>query len=106
MAPAQLPIRFRGMHRSMADKPAGTLRRVVVTTTLALVGAGASQVTAYAGGNGNGRGNINQFTINSPVINRGIQHSNDGNIFTKDVRQTAFCKKRLRHCKIIQKINW
>lgn len=54
--------------------------------------------------NGNGKHNYNSFAINSPVSNRGIQHINDAAIGAAAINQNAFCKKRLRHCKIIERL--
>ncbi len=53
---------------------------------------------------GNGSHNMNQITINSPVISRGIQHSSDGTIRGKNYKQNAICRKRRFNCTIIQKI--
>lgn len=59
----------------------------------------------HRGGFGNGKLNQNQITINSPVFNRGIQHSDNGVINGSVNVQGAICKKKKwRNCKIIQKI--
>ena len=56
------------------------------------------------GHDGNGRHNKNSITINSPTFNRGIQHTNNGNAGGKYNIEKAFCRAKLRKCKIIQKI--
>jgi hypothetical protein len=55
---------------------------------------------------GNGKYNNNQITINSPVFNRGIQHSDNGIVNGNIAVQGAICKrKKYRHCRIVQKIS-
>jgi hypothetical protein len=60
--------------------------------------------SAHAWGNGhnNGNGTHNKTTISydSPTINHGIQHVTASNAGGNAVVQNAFCKKRVRLCKI------
>jgi hypothetical protein len=72
--------------------------------SLVLLVVGGNAGTAHAGGNGhnNGNGTHNKTTISydSPTINHGIQHVTDSNAGGNAVTQNAFCKKRVRLCKI------
>jgi len=59
-----------------------------------------------SGGNnsGNGRHNRNSFIINSPSSSHDIQHVRNVNVDGNTVTAAAFCKRPVRHCKIVQKL--
>lgn len=76
---------------------------------VAVIVVGGTPVTARAalgfdhGGTGNGRNNRNNISVNSPTINRGVQHVNNTNIDGNTITQAAFCKGRFRHCRFNQR---
>jgi hypothetical protein len=85
---------------------------VIVSAALAAPPASAQAVAARRPGddhgpvnshNGNGTGNNNYLAFNSPTNLDGLQQV-AVNISTITNTQAAFCKKRTRHCKIVQKI--
>lgn len=79
------------------------------------VDAGAAVITqgppmtarAFGDGhkNGNGKFNKNDFSYNSPTIQRGLQNVSNQNIGGNNNTQMSFCsKKKLRFCKITQRL--
>lgn len=54
--------------------------------------------------NGNGKFNKNNFSVNSPSFPRGNQHIFNQNIGGQNPTQAALCKKKFRHCKILQRL--
>lgn len=54
-------------------------------------------------GSGNGRHNHTDVSVNSPTINRGIQHVTNTNVDGNTVTQASFCKGMFRRCRINQR---
>ena len=54
--------------------------------------------------NGNGKFNRNNFSVNSPSFPRGNQHIFNQNIGGQNPSQAALCKRKFRHCKIVQRL--
>jgi hypothetical protein len=67
--------------------------------------AGAT-VVSDGGANhvGNGKHNKNSITNNSPTFNHGIQHISNSVAAGSANAQAAFCKRKLRHCRISQRM--
>ena len=77
-----------------------------VSANASIAGRGVvmpSQIAGH-GHNGNGRHNKTDITVNSPTFNKGIQHTNNGNVGGRYITAKVFCKARRRSCKVIQKI--
>jgi hypothetical protein len=104
------------MARSQARKPPvrtvkGALRLTLVLL-VAVVVVGGVPLTARAalgfdgGGNvvGNGRHNRVALTINSPEFSHGIQHIGNENAGGGNNTQAALCKKKVRRCRISQRL--
>jgi hypothetical protein len=79
----------------------GTGSAVAVPARSSDSGNGNGTVNEHSG---NGRHNRNSFSINSPEINHGIQHITNTNVSGSTDTQAAFCKRRLRHCRISQRL--
>jgi hypothetical protein len=85
-------------------------RRVPLVLLVAVVVAGGMPLRARAAlvaddfhtGKG-GRHNKNYVSTNSPQFNRGIQHITNTTVGGNIITQAAFCKKKLRHCRISQR---
>jgi hypothetical protein len=86
-------------------------RRLVPVVLVAVVVVGGVPLRARAaltsdGGGfavGNGRHNRISVTINSPELNRGIQHVTNTNAGGGNNTQASFCQKRFRHCRFSQR---
>lgn len=53
---------------------------------------------------GNGRHNRNSVSVNSPSFDRGIQNITNTTAGGNSVAQAAFCKKKVRNCRISQRL--
>lgn len=53
---------------------------------------------------GNGKFIKNSFSIESPTVQRGIQNISNTAIGGRNPTQAAFCKRKFRHCRIVQRI--
>lgn len=106
----------RLMPRQQIGRPVATKAvRALLLLLIAGIGASLPNVCANAstavpsrpagnGHNGNGKHSKNDISVNSPTFNRGIQHTNNGNVGGKYITANVFCKARRRSCKVIQKI--
>lgn len=110
------------VHRDMVHPTAGLSRRTapaalilaVVTTVTSAPLADADAATVPAGEwpgdgivvthNGNGKLNKNDFSVNSPSNIRGIQNLSSQNIGGQNLTQHALCKRKFRHCRIVQRL--
>ncbi len=62
--------------------------------------AGTARAWGRGDNNGNGRHNRTTISYNSPTINHGIQHVTDTTAGGTTAAQVAFCKRKVRFCKI------
>ena len=114
------------VYRDMANHRTARLPRRMVRDTLTSVAVVVATVTAapmtdvnaamtptrgWSDGpdssvshNGNGKFNKNNFSVNSPSFPRGNQHIFNQNIGGQNSTQAALCKKKFRHCKIVQRL--
>jgi hypothetical protein len=115
------------VHRDMANPRTARLPSRVVRDTLISVAVVVATVTASpmtdanaamtptrgwwpdgpdssVSHNGNGKFNKNNFSVNSPSYPRGNQHIFNQNIGGQNPTQAVLCKKKFRHCKIVQRL--
>jgi hypothetical protein len=70
-------------------------------------GGGGDSSREYSGvfaNNGNGKFNKNNFAVNDPAFTRGYQNVFNQNIGGPNPTQVASCKRKLHHCKIVQRM--
>jgi hypothetical protein len=84
-------------------------RLTVASLVLALAAGGVAPAVhastmGHSGGNGNGRSNRNIISINSPNDNNGIQNVANTVVGGAAPTQNAICKRRFRHCRIVQRL--
>lgn len=58
----------------------------------------------FVGHIGNGKFNKNNFSINSPTFVRGSQEISNQNIGGQNPTQAVLCKRKFRHCRVVQRI--
>jgi hypothetical protein len=98
-----------------ARKPPARRLRLARTATLALLVAvvvvGGLPLRARADGSGdrfvagNGKRNKTFVSSRSPEINHGIQNITNTEVDGIANTQASFCKRRFKHCRIVQRIN-
>jgi hypothetical protein len=87
------------------------LSRARVTPALLVftVALGGAPQRAHAGDDnhiGNGQGNRNAVSIHRPDFSTGAQHISNQNIGGWNATQNSFCKKKVKHCHIVERIGW
>lgn len=106
------------VHSPVRKPPARTpvlARRVTVALLVAVVVVGGLPLRAYADHShsgsgdrfitGNGKFNENLLSVKSPEFNHGIQHPTITPVGGVNNIQAAFCKRKFRHCRIVQRFN-
>jgi hypothetical protein len=71
--------------------------------TIVTMAEGANRLP-WGDNDGNGKHNRTSISVNSPTINRGIQHITNITVSGSTNTQASFCRRKFHHCRINQKL--